>query len=45
VKFEPLTEQHALIGFLPNAENAKLLTGFVRELADAITDYQVCATT
>ena len=40
-KLEPLTEQHALIGFLHNVENAKMLTGFVQELADAITDYQV----
>ena len=40
-KLEPLTEQNALIGFLRNVDNAKILTGFVQELADAITDYQV----
>ena len=40
-KLEPLAEQHALIGFLRNVDNTKMLTGFVKELADAITDYQV----
>ena len=40
-KLQPLTEQHALTGFLRNADNAKTLTGFVQELADAVTDYQV----
>ena len=43
-KLEPLTEQHVLIKFLRNVDNAKTLTGYVQELADAITDYQVCAT-
>ena len=40
-KLEPLTEQHALIGFFQNVDNAKILAGFVQELADAILDYQV----
>jgi len=40
-KLEPLSEQHVLLGFLCNVENAKALNGFVQELADAITDYQV----
>ena len=40
-KLEPLSDQHGLIGFLRNIDNAKTLTGFVQELADAITDYQV----
>ena len=40
-KLEPLTEQHVLIKFLRNVDNAQTLTGFVQELADAITDYQV----
>jgi len=40
-KLEPLTEQHVFIGFLHNVDNAKILTGFVQELADAITYYQV----
>jgi len=38
---EPLSDQHALIKFLRNANNAKTLTGFVQELTGAITDYQV----
>ena len=38
---EPLSDQHALVGFLNNVENAKTLTGFVQEVANAITDYQV----
>lgn len=41
MKLQPLIEQHVLVGFLHNVDNAKTLTGFVRELADAITDYQV----
>ena len=40
-KLEPLAEQHALLKFLRNADDAKTLPGFVQELADAITDYQV----
>lgn len=40
-KLEPLADQHAFIGFLRNVDNAKILTGFIQELADAITDYQV----
>jgi hypothetical protein len=42
-KLEPLSDQHALLGFLRNVDNAKTLTGFVQELADAVTDYQVRA--
>ena len=38
---EPLSDQHAFVGFLRNADNAKTLGGFVQDLADAITDYQV----
>ena len=40
-KLEPLTEQHALMKFLHNVDNAKQLAGFIQELADAVTDYQV----
>ena len=40
-KLEPLSRQHGLVGFLQNVDNAKTLAGFVQELADAITDYQV----
>ena len=41
VKLEPLSEQHVLVGFLRNVDNTKILNGLIRELADAITDYQV----
>ena len=40
-KLEPLSDQHRLIRFLRNVDNAKALSGFVQELADAVTDYQV----
>jgi len=40
-KLEPLYDQHVLIKFSRNIDNAKTLMGFVQELADAITDYQV----
>ena len=40
-KLEPLSDQNALVGFLRNVDNAKTLTGFVQELANAITDYHV----
>ena len=40
-KLEPLSDQNALVGFLRNVDNAKTLTGFVQELANAVTDYQV----
>ena len=42
---EPLSDQHALVGFFRNVENAKTLAGFVQELANAITDYQVWTAT
>jgi hypothetical protein len=41
VKLEPLSEEHGLLGFLRNADNAKVLSGFVQELADAVEYYQV----
>ena len=40
-KLEPLSNQHGLVKFLRGVDNSKALTGFVQELADAITDYQV----
>jgi len=40
-KLEPLSEQHVLLKFLCNVDNAKTLAGFIKELADAVTDYQV----
>ena len=42
-KLEPLSKQHAFVRFLHNIDNAKMLTGFIQELANAITDYQVWA--
>jgi len=41
MKLEPLTEQHMIVGFLCNTDNAKILAGSISELGDAITDYQV----
>ena len=43
MKLEPLSDKHAIIRFLRNVDHAKALTGFVHELANAITDYQVRA--
>ena len=43
-KLEPLSDQHALARFLCNVDNAKTLAGLFQELANAITDYQVRAT-
>ena len=40
-KLEPLSEQCAFIRFLRNVDDAKTLAGFIQELANAITDYQV----
>ena len=40
-KLEPLSEEHALLRFIRNIDNAKALSGLVQELADAITYYQV----
>lgn len=42
VKLEPLSEQNALLRFLQNQDHASSLSGFVQEVAEAITDYQVC---
>lgn len=42
-KLSPLSEQHGIVKFLKNADYAKTLNGFVRDLASAVTDYQVCA--
>ena len=43
-KLEPLSDQHAFIRFLRNVDDAKTLSGFVQELVNAITDYQVRTT-
>ena len=42
-KLEPLSDQHVFLKFLRNVDNAKALTGFVQDLANAVTDYQVRA--
>ena len=42
IKLGPLAEQHGFMKFLKNVDHANTLNGFVKELADAITDYQVC---
>jgi len=44
-KLEPLAEENALLKFIRNVNNAKILSGFVRELADAVEYYQVWART
>ena len=43
-KLRPLSEQHGVVKFLKNVDHAKILNGFVRDLASAVTDYQVRAT-
>ena len=43
-ELERISDQPRLIMFLNNVENAKTLAGFIQELADAVTDYQVRAT-
>jgi len=40
-KLEPLSKQDVLLKFLRNIDNGKTLMEFVRELANAIKDYQV----
>ena len=42
VKLEPLSEQNGLLRFLRNEDHAGLLNGFVQDIANAVTDYQVC---
>ena len=41
MKLEPLSDKHAIVRFLCNVDHAKALAGFVQELANAVTDYQV----
>ena len=38
-----LSEQHEVVKFSKNADYAKTFSGFVQDLASAVTDYQVCA--
>ena len=40
-RLRPLSEQHGIAKFLQNADDLNTLNGFVQELADAVTDYQV----
>ena len=40
-KLEPLSEQHGIVRFLKSVDHAKMLHGFVQDLAYAVTDYQV----
>ena len=40
-KLEPLSEQHGIMKFLKNVDHASILSGFVQDLAYAVTDYQV----
>lgn len=40
-KLEPLSKYHGIVKFLENIEHAKILNGFVQDLAYAVTDYQV----
>lgn len=42
-KLGPLSEQHGLLKFLKNIDHANTLSGFIQDLAYAVTDYQVCA--
>ena len=41
-ELRPLSERRGLVQFLNNADYANTLNGFVQDLANAITDYQVC---
>ena len=40
-KLKPLSEQHGIMKFLKNVDHANILSGFVQDLAYAVTDYQV----
>ena len=41
-RLEPLSEQNGLLRFLRNEDHAGLLNGFVQDIAQTVTDYQVC---
>ena len=41
-RMEPLSEQSGLLRFLRNEDHAGLLNGFVQDIAQTVTDYQVC---
>ena len=42
-QLRPLSRQRGLLKFLKNVDHAGTLNGFVKDLAYAVTDYQVCA--
>ena len=42
IKLRPLSERWGIVQFLNNEDYANTLNGFVQDLANAITDYQVC---
>jgi len=42
LELEPLSEQNGLLKFLRNEDHTALLDGFVRDIANTITEYQVC---
>ena len=41
-QLEPLSKQHGILKFFKNVDHANILNGFVQDLANAVTDYQVC---
>ena len=41
-RMEPLSEQNGLLRFLRNEDHVGLLNGFVQDIAQTVTDYQVC---
>ena len=44
IKLRPLSEQHGVVKFLNNVDHASILNGFVRDLSNAVTYYQVRGT-
>jgi len=42
IELEPLSEQSGLVKFLRNEDHAGMLNGLVQDIANAVTDYQVC---
>ena len=43
IKLEPLSEQNGLLKFLRNEDHTALLEGFIRDIANAVAEYQVCS--
>ena len=40
-QLEPLSRQHGIVKFFKNVDHANTLNGFVQDLTNAVTDYQV----